>query len=240
MKFMQKWLALIFITTFLTGCLFPQSELSKNQKPNQDQLDMVQQAVDKYKEETGGLLPIRTKPNETPIFQKYLVDFNILKENNIITETPGNAYESGGVYQYTILTPEEDPRVKLIDLRNTETIRNINVKLEMYRSKNIYPPFAKEIEKGIYKLDYEKLGFNNEPHAVSPYSRESLPIVMDTDGKLYIDYRIDLMKALNEFSHDYEEGDDIRYILADNTPFVPVYSLPYTIKNGEPIFLVNN
>src|SRR5699024_5305340 len=112
--------------------------------------------------------------------------------------------------------------------------------LNNYRSKKLYPPFGKEVAKGVYRINYEKLGFKNEPYVVSPYSNENLPIVMDANGEIYIDYRIDLQKALNEFDHDYEEGEDIRYIIAENTPFVPVYSLPYTALNQEPIFMIHN
>src|SRR5699024_7925410 len=86
------------------------------------------------------------------------------------------------------------------------------------------------------RKDYTKLGLKNPPKVVSPYSKENLPIIMDRDGELYIDYRIDLYNALNEYDHNYKNGDDIRYILAENTPFVPVYSLPYTVENGEPVF----
>ncbi|MGM8211627.1 hypothetical protein ACLIBH_02420 [Virgibacillus sp. W0430] len=239
MKYTYKILFIILIAILMTGCLYPDNELAKNQTPNEDQLEMVQAAIEQFRSETGGLLPIKTKPNETPIFEKYIVDFNMLKDRNILTEIPGNAYENGGVYQYTLITPESNPRVKLIDLRNTEVIRKINVKLEIYRSKNIYPPYGRKVEEGIFTIDFDKLGFSHELHAVSPYSRQNLPIVMDTDGQIYIDYRIDLRKALDEFSSNYKEGDDIRYLLAENTPFVPVYSLPYTIVDGEPTFLEN-
>ncbi|HLT55727.1 MAG TPA: hypothetical protein VK057_06420, partial [Bacillota bacterium] len=83
----------------------------------------------------------------------------------------------------------------------------------------------------------KKLGLDSPPTVISPYSQEQLPIVMDVEGKLYIDYRIDLTQALENYDYDYEEGDDIRYILAENTPFLPVYSLPYTISDGEPVFM---
>lgn len=221
---------------FLTGCLYPQHELQQNQTPNEDQLELVQTAIDHYIEEFSGLVPIKTKSSDTPIFEKYIIDFSILKDHNFITDIPGNAFENGGIYQYTLITPDEDPRVKLIDLRLTEEIRKVNIKLDTYRSKNIYPPFGKEITKGVYDINYKKLGFKNKPYVVSPYSNENLPIVMDADGKIYIDYLIDLHKALKEFDHNYEEGEDIRYIIAENTPFVPVYSLPYTIQNNEPVF----
>ena len=198
---------------------------------------MVQTAVLQYVEETNGLVPIKTKSNDVDIYEKYLVDFSLLKEHQLLSEIPGTAYENGGVYQYTLVTPEEDPRVKLIDLRMTEEIRSVNVKLDIYRSKNIYPPFGEQIAPNIYKLNYEKLGYKSEPYVVSPYSNQNLPLVIDTDGKIYIDYRIDLKQALEEFDHTYETGDDIRPILEDHYPFVPAYSLPYTIENNEPVFL---
>jgi len=232
---------IVFIGILLVGllsvCLYPKNELAKNQVPNEAQLDMVQTAVLQYVEETNGLVPIKTKSNDVDIYEKYLVDFSLLKEHQLLSEIPGTAYENGGVYQYTLVTPEEDPRVKLIDLRMTEEIRSVNVKLDIYRSKNIYPPFGEQIAPNIYKLNYEKLGYKSEPYVVSPYSNQNLPLVIDTDGKIYIDYRIDLKQALEEFDHTYETGDDIRPILEDHYPFVPAYSLPYTIENNEPVFL---
>lgn len=220
----------------LTGCLFPDSELSKNKQPNESQLKEVQSAVDQYHEQTQGLLPIRTKSSDTPVFQKYLVDFQLLKEQNLMTEIPGTAYQNGGIYQYTIITPEDDPRVKLIDLRVSDAIREVAVKLNAYRNEHIYPPFGKEIADGIFQIDHEKLGLESPPYVESPYSKENLPIIMDTEGNLYVDYRIDLTRALDEYEHDFDEGDDIRYLLAESTPFVPAYSLPYTVRDGEPVF----
>lgn len=227
----------LLIVGLLTGCLYPQNELAKNQIPNEAQLDMVQTAVLQYVEETNGLVPIKTKSSDVDIYEKYLIDFSLLKEHQLLSEIPGTAYENGGVYQYIIVTPEDVPRVKLIDLRLTEEIRSVNVKLDIYRSKNIYPPFGEQIAPDLYKLNYKKLGYKSEPHVISPYSNENLPLLIDTDGKIHIDYRIDLKKALEEFDHTYQTGDDIRPILEDHYPFVPAYSLPYTVENNEPVFL---
>ncbi|WP_082918034.1 hypothetical protein [Oceanobacillus sp. Castelsardo] len=229
---------LLLVIAILSGCLYPESEKSKNQEAHEDQLVRVQQAVDDYREATNGLVPIRTKENDTPIFQKYLIDFNLLKEKGLISEIPGNAFENGGKYLYALITPDDQPRVKLIDLRVTETIRSINIRVNTYRDEHLYPPFGEVVADDIYSIDYKKIGLESTPTVESPYSKESLPIVMDTNGKLYVDYRIDLNHALHEYEHDFTEGDDIRYILAENTPFLPAYSLPYTIKNGEPVFLI--
>ncbi|MFD1850493.1 hypothetical protein [Oceanobacillus bengalensis] len=231
--------ASILLSVILSGCLYPESELEKNQIPDEAQQEMVQSAINKYQEETNGLVPIRTKSSDTPIFEKYLIDFSLLTDRGLLTEIPGNAYENGGVYQYALITPDEDPRVKLIDLRSTEAIRSVNIRLDVYRDEHLYPPFGDVVAEDIYTIDYKKLGLDSPPTVKSPYSDEFLPVIMDVNGKLYIDYRIDLNHALQEHEHAYEEGDDIRYLLAENTPILPAYSLPYTIKNGEPVFLTD-
>ncbi|WP_077326699.1 hypothetical protein [Virgibacillus siamensis] len=224
------------IMILLTGCLYPEGELSKNKIPNEAQLKMMQSAVDSYQEQTGGLLPIKTKDKDTPKFRKYLINFKILKEHNIISEIPGTAFENGGIYQYTIIHAETDPTVKLIDLRVTDAIRELNMKINMYRNEHLYPPFGQRIADGVFKIDYKKLGLESEPYVVSPFSHKNLPIVMDAKGKLYVDYRIDLNEALKEYDHKMKKGEDIRTLLAEHSPFVPSYSLPYTIQNGEPVF----
>ncbi|MDY0405694.1 hypothetical protein P5G51_010080 [Virgibacillus sp. 179-BFC.A HS] len=232
-----KIAAALCMVFMLSGCLYPDEELEKNKTPNQDQLETVQKAVDSYRDQTNGLVPIKTKPMDTPIYEKYIVDFTMLKERHLLTETPGNAYENGGIYQYVLVDPEKNPTVKLIDLRLSEAIRDVNVKLDLYRDKHLYPPFGKKITANIYTINYKKLGLPSEPYVTSPYSQKNLPIIMDTNGKLYVDYRIDLMDALQKYKHNYQNGDDIRAILVEHAPFVPAYSLPYTVKDGEPVFL---
>ncbi|MHA6251091.1 hypothetical protein [Oceanobacillus sp. CAU 1775] len=233
-----KVFTLILSILILTGCMYPNSERVENQVPNDTQLANVQAAVDQYREESGGLVPIRTKPDDTPIFEKYLIDFSMLKNENAIHEIPGNAFESGGYYQYILITPEDNPLVKVIDLRITEALRSVNIRMDTFKRQNTYPPYGNQVEGELYTLDYERLNYDEHPTVISPYSQEKLPIIMDVFGNLYIDYRIDLKLALDTFDHDYVDGDDIRYLLTDHYPFAPAYSLPYTVKDGEPVFLV--
>ena len=222
---------------FLSGCLYPQNELAKNKMPNEAQLEMVEQAVLEYREETNGLVPIKTKDADVDQYEKYIIDFTALKELQLIAEIPGTAYENGGIYQYTIIDPEDDLKVKLIDLRLSELLRDLNTKINIYRAENMYPPFGKQIEDGIYKVNYKKLGYKDEPTAVSPYSKDNLPIIMNEEGEVFIDYRIDLQRALDEYDVTYKSGEDIRSILVKHYPFVPVYSLPYTVADGDVVFL---
>lgn len=235
MKKICKLPSILIALILLSGCLYPEGQLAKNQVPYKNQLDSVQYAVDQFREDSDGLLPIKTRENETPIYQKYPIDFNKLSPR-YIQEPPGNAFESGGIFQYVLVDVENDPTVKLIDLLLVEPIRELKMKINFYRDKHGYPPFKERVGNGVYSLKYEELGYETPPYVVSPYSRQNLSLLIDGDGEIYIDYGPDLYHALNNFDHEYEYGDDIRELLVKEYDFVPVFSVPYTIEQGEPVF----
>lgn len=227
------FLPVILVLLTLTGCMYPEEKLVQNQIPYKDQLDSVQSAVNQFQEANGGLLPIKTKDAETPIYQKYPIDFKKIVPR-FLSETPGNAYENGGLFQYVLVDVESNPVVKLIDLRMAETIREIKMRI----NASGYPPYKEKIAENIYTLDFKKIGYKEEPVAVSPYTNQNLHFIIATDGEIFIDYRSDLYQAIKSSKHELEEGEDIRHILVNESMFVPAYSLPYTIdKNKEPIFL---
>ncbi|KKB37960.1 hypothetical protein [Bacillus thermotolerans] len=226
-------LAAVLLASLMSGCMFPEEELAKNQVPYEDQLQAVQTAVDQFREQNGGLLPIKTKEEDTPMYQKYPIDFNKLVPA-FMAEPPGNAYESGGIFQYTLINVEEDPTVKLIDLRMAEQIRSIQIRI---RSQG-YPPFKEDIADNVYTLDYSKIGYEEEPYVVSPYTNNNLPLVISGDGNIYVDYRSDLYTALRESGKTMKKGEDIRSILMEDSPFAPAFSFPYTVNDqNEPVFM---
>ncbi len=126
---------------------------------------------------------------------------------------------------------------KLIDLRITEAIRSVNVKLNAYRTENLYPPFGEEVADGLFTINYKKLGMKSSPEIISPFSQTNLPLVMNIDGELFVDYRIDLQQAIEAYDHSFDDGDEITSILVQHYAFVPAYSMDYTIKDGEVEFL---
>lgn len=239
---MRKMFAIFACLTFtvvLAGCLYPEEKLSKNAVPYETQISSVQTAVDRFQEDSNGLLPIKTRDMNTPIYQKYPIDFNQLIPE-YLPEPPGTAFENGGVYLYVLVNVEEDPTVKLIDLRIAEQIREIHLRLNVYRQSNGYPPFKKEVVPGVYTLDFQKLGYKEDPQVLSPFSGEYLPFVIDSNGEVFVDYSLDLYQALQKGEASFEKGEDIRQLLVEQTPFVPAYSLPYTVdEKNEPIFFVN-
>ncbi|RIW33158.1 hypothetical protein D3H55_12300 [Bacillus salacetis] len=234
MKKLKLVLLMVLTASLLAGCLYPEDQLQKNQLPHEDQIEIVQSAVEKFQSDNGGILPIKTRDEDTPIYIKYPIDFNKLK-GKFLSEVPGNAYENGGVFQYVLIDVEENPTVKIFDLRIAEKIREINIRIQ----STGYPPFKESIADNVYTLDYSKIGYKEEPFVVSPYSNQNLPLLINGSGEIFVDYRNDLNSALKENDYSVKEGEDIRPILTENSSFVPAYSPPYTVdEKKEPVFMM--
>lgn len=234
----MKKLSLLAIFTIglliLAGCNYKSGYEPENLLPYEDQLNAVQNAVNGFKEDSGGLLPIKTRDMETDQYIKYPIDFKKIVPA-YMGKVPANSYEAGGIYQYVIMDVEENPTVKLVDLRLAEAIRDINYR----KGINGYGPVAEIVAEGVYKLDYKKMGYKSELSVQSPYSDTQLPLVATGDGKVYVDYSIELNRLLQENEVEVKPGDDIRFLLTDNFAIVPAYSLPYTVdENNEPIFML--
>lgn len=219
----------------LTGCMYPEEELAQNQIPYEDQVQAVQSAVKSFQEDNGGILPIKTKDMDTPIYEKYPIDFNKIVPK-YLAEPPGNAYESGGIFQYVLVDVEKNPTVKIFDLRIAEEIKDINLFISLQK----YPPYKKEITTGVYSFDFKKIGYEEEPYVVSPYSNQNLSFVITGSAQVFVDYRSDLYQVMQSGSCKKAAGEDIRDCLWQDSLFVPAFSLPYTFdeKTNDPIFLV--
>lgn len=233
---MKKLLPITFLLFFLTGCLYPDEKRMENQVPYKDQILSVQHAVVQYRLDNQAL-PIHQREVEANRYQENLVNFQRLVPK-YLQNPPGNSFENGGVFQYVLVDVEENPKVKLIDLTMTKGIQEFQRSVNEYRRKHRFAPVKEVVATGVFLLDHEKLRLKQPPTVKSPFHPDHrLPLYIDGNGQVIVDYTIDLNYALNKFEHQFSEGEDIREILVDNFPFVPAYSLPYTIKDGEAIFL---
>ncbi|MBE1554105.1 hypothetical protein [Sporosarcina limicola] len=228
-----RFLLFMSFVLLLSGCMNSPDKNPSQEIPYADQLSTMQKVIDAYQEKSGGLLPIKTRDMETDMYIKYPIEFS-----NIVPtytgEIPSNAFEMGGIYQYVLMDVETNPTVKLVDLRVAERIRELNVR----KNINGYVPFKDPIGENVFLIDFEKMGFKEPLTVPSPYSDVQLPVVVGGDGHFYIDYSVDLNRMLMEKQHDVKEGEDIRFLLADNYPVLPAYSLPYTVNNqNEPVFM---
>ncbi len=226
-------LLIISVVFVLSGCMYPSEKTTGQEIPYADQLESMQKAVEAFQKDSGGLLPIKTRELETDIYIKYPIEFS--KIVPAYTEKmPSNAYETGGIYQYVLIDVETNPTVKLVDLRSAERIRDLN----MRKNINGRTPFKESVGENVYSVDFKAMGFKEPLTVPSPYSDAILPLVVGGDGVFYIDYSIDLNRILKEQQPDVKKGEDIRYLLADNYPVLPAYSLPYTVnEKNEPIFM---
>ena len=233
MRVVLNMTVIMVATLLLSGCLYPQERRAENAIPYDDQILAVQTAVDKFQEATGGMLPIKTRDMETPIYLKYPIEFSQL-EPRFLSSPPGNAFENGGVFQYVLIDVETNPTVKVFDLRIAEKIRDIKMRI----GTRTYPPYKENLGNNVFTLDYEKIGYKGEPYVVSPYTNNNLPLVI-ANGEIYVDYRSDIYLAMQKGEHSFKPGDDIRRILTEDSAIVPAYSLPYTIdENDEPVYMV--
>ncbi|KRG12516.1 hypothetical protein [Lederbergia galactosidilytica] len=223
----------LFLILILSGCMYPDERKAENKIPYEDQLDSVQKVVEQFQDEKDGILPIKTRDQDTPIYIKYPIDFSQIVPN-YLSSPPGNSFESGGIFQYVLIDVETDPTVKLVDLRIAEKIREIKIRLQAHK----YPPFKEALADNVYSVDFSQLGYKSEPYVESPFSHNNLSFVMDGKGEIYVDYISDLYQVLKDSNESYQNGDNIINILTKDSPFVPAYSLPYTVdENNEPIYM---
>ncbi|WP_254245838.1 hypothetical protein [Macrococcoides canis] len=228
---MRKSLLLLLLSLLLGGCMYPKEKLAHNQVAPQDQLNMVQSAVENYQKDTGGLLPLKDRDQTYEIYLKHPVDFGKLKPK-YLSQLPGSSFEMGGYYQYVMMDVDKNPKVMLVDLRTSDTLKNLRIRLE---TKSNELALGKKIGPNLYKINYKKYGLKQYPTVKSPYSGEALPIYINGGNEFKIDYSLDLGRALK--THKVKQGEDIRYILYQDNPILPAYSVPYTVDDkNEPVF----
>lgn len=217
--------------------MFPDSQRADN-IPYEDQLQTVQSAVVAFKEKTG-VLPIKTKPADTALMERYPIEFSRLVPA-YMADPPSNSFEGGGLFQYVLVDVETEPLVKLIDLRVSERLQQLQTNINAFRAKEGKFPFSGSLGKNQFTIDYDKIFVSEEPTIPSPYSDRELPIYVDGSGRLFVDYREDIQEALKYTDEMPEIGEDIRYLLYNSSPFAPAYSQGYAIdERGEVQFLNN-
>lgn len=237
MKYVKRHVltsAFVLVAILLSGCMYPGDDEGGGKIVYEEHVDSIQSAVDQFREDNDGILPIRTKDEYTDKYIKYPIEFSKIIPQ-YMDKIPSSSYEKGGLYQYVIMDAEENPTVKAVDLRAAEMIRDLNMRKSANGGK---VPFTEEINNGVYEVDFTKYGFKDQLTLESPYSDVHLPLVVGGDGYFYVDYSIDLQKIMDEEKPKVKEGEDIRILLEERSNIVPAYSLPYTVnEDGEVVFM---
>lgn len=233
-QFLRSLIILImfcFLLPTLSGCLYPKERLIENSPPPVQQIQQVQDAVNKYREKNG-VLPIQNKDMSIPIYEKYPIDFTKLKPEFLST-IPAAAFEAGGNYLFVLINVEEKAEVRLADLTVSQKVQSLQEIVQNYYDVKHKYPFGNLVSEGYYLLDYKALG-KKEEYITSPYSQQQLNFIISDKGTVGVDYAPDIKMALQKLNTPPGQTVDLRKYLATDSPLVPIKSFAYLLVNGEP------
>jgi hypothetical protein len=230
-------LLLVCLAVLLGGCMGQ----ARHQQgpPLEQQVAEIQESVDRF-QEANGVLPIHTRDADTSVFHRYVIDLHKLVPQ-YLTEPPQGSFEMGGYYQYVLFDVEEDPSVKLVDVRISRVVSELQNRVNLLLREGEYLPIDEMVGDGYFSLDYEQMNMREAPTVNSPFSGQPLSLIVNQQGEVGVDYRSDLYQVLEKMDaaqiENMEPGEDIRQLLVKDSHFVPAHSFPYTLENEQPVLI---
>jgi len=217
----------------LAGCLYPEDRRADNQAPPREAVRNVQAAIEQFQADNG-LLPIKNSSADTPVYEKFVIDFAKLERMGYVGDIPGTAYEKGGSYYFLVINEQTDPIVRLMDIVVHQQFNDLQAKVDTYRAANGgVLPAGDEAYPSFYYVDYERLG-GGVPDIRSVFSNQPLAALVHENGTVFGDYGIDVRKAVELSETEPEPNADLRELLVRQSLFVPVKSPVYAWVDGDP------
>jgi urocanate hydratase len=226
---------LLLIPLLLSSCVYGNQIKQQNAPAAGEFINVVQGAVDQYIQHNG-VPPIQNKEADTPIYEKYLIDFNKLINYNMISTIPSNAFENGGTAIYVLVNIEAKPQVKLMDLTSYQQMVDLQREVDLYIKKTGQLPKGDAVAEHFYLLAADKFA-KKKTQIQSPYSHQLLNVVIHDTGRIALDYTPELLKAMNKsgLKQTSDIQMDLRSFLVEQAFFVPAWSYPYRWKNDQPM-----
>jgi hypothetical protein len=226
---------ILLIPMLLSGCVYGNQIKQQNAPAAGEFINVVQGAVDQYIQRNG-VPPIQNKEADTPIYEKYLVDFTKLINYNMISTVPSNAFENGGTAIYVLVNIETKPQVKLMDLPSYQQMVELQRQVDLYIKNTGQLPKGDPVAEHFYLLSADKFS-KKKTQIQSPYSRQLLNVVIHDTGRIALDYTPELLKAMNKsgLKQTNDTETDLRSFLVEQAFFVPAWSYPYHWKNDQPM-----
>jgi hypothetical protein len=234
----RKWIQLILVCLmllFTSGCLYPDDRRMERQGNPQEFIVVVQAAINTYQDNTG-ILPIKNSDMDTPIYEKYRVDFKKLIDRGYLSRIPANAFENGGTHYYVLVNVEDQPTVKLLDIISLQQVREIERLVNDYVSLNSGEiPQKSHVSGEWYTIDFTKIG-KERVQVKSVYSKQYLSLLVHTSGEVVIEYAPEIMKIItrNEIV-DVAPNLDLRSFLVEHSYYVPGQSNAYFWESDQPV-----
>ncbi|WP_019419163.1 hypothetical protein [Paenibacillus sp. OSY-SE] len=233
----NRRIALLVVTSLISmllqGCLYPNELRKENQQSAREGILLVQNAVDEYQKQTQ-LLPMITSDMSVPRYEKYRIDFELLKRRGVLGSTPSNAFEAGGTGTYLIIDEETEPKVRIMDLLTAQRVNDLTRAVDSYKRKQGSLPTTEEVYPGFYSIDEAAVGVRpNE--VLSPFNGQPLSFMMDMEGTVYADYAPDIMQLVEKLEKRPTGNEkDLRPLLVESSFYVPVKSVSYIWKDNAP------
>lgn len=223
--------ALTVLLLIITGCETPSGSKPRSTAGADEYISVVQQAVNHYQKDRG-VLPIKNKPAGTPLYIEYPIDFSRLV-GPYLNEVPSNAFENGGDFQYVLIHAETRPMVKLVDLVTFQQVQDIQSKVDKYIEKHYQVPSGAKVQPHVYRIDFKAIHVKQQ-QTFSVFTNQPADLLIDSNGKVLVNYTPDIMYYWNKKKDKTKQtGIDLRTLLVNATPFVPIDSLPYFWVNGQ-------
>ncbi len=225
---------LAILAGLLAGCLYPGEERQERRVSYLESVDRIQRAVDQFQVDRG-ILPIITAGQETPRYEKFRIDLDLLNKQGYIDEIPVTAFEKGGSAYFLLINEEVDPAVKVLDLLTAQKVNDVQRLIDKYRNSHNgkLPVTGEETYPGLFTVDLT-LAKAQDYSLKSVYSGQSQDYLIDEAGRVYADYAFDIMQAMEKSGVSVQNDRDLREILTEQSYFVPVKSLPYRLMDGVP------
>nr|WP_232278839.1 DUF3939 domain-containing protein [Paenibacillus sp. 481] len=220
---------ILFVSMILQGCFSPNEVRKENKAAVREGVLLVQSAIDEYYKQKK-VLPILTSGMEVPRYEKFRIDLQQLKRQQFISEIPRSAFEEGGTGYYLIINEETDPTVRIMDLKVSQRVNDVQMKLSTMKSL----PKGQLLYPGFYTVDEQALDLG-PTHAVNPFSGQPLRLMMDEVGNVYVDYATEIMQLVERTNKKPTGKEtDLRPLLTEESFYVPVKSVPYVWKDNAP------
>ncbi|RCX23247.1 uncharacterized protein DUF3939 [Fontibacillus phaseoli] len=220
----------------LAGCLYPGEHRQERGVSYVESVDRIQSAVDRFQDDQA-ILPIITAGEETPRYEKFRIDLDMLHKQGYLDEIPDTAFEKGGRAYFLLINEEQDPAVKVMDLMTAQKVNDVQRMVDKYRNSHDGKlPVTKQEETypGLYTVDLKQAGA--EAYSLkSVYSGQTQDYLVDETGRVFADYAFDIMQALDKSGTTPRDNKDLREVLTEQSYFVPVKSLPYRWIGGTPV-----
>ncbi|MFC4777553.1 hypothetical protein ACFO9Q_12215 [Paenibacillus sp. GCM10023252] len=231
-------IVLCILLAVISGCMYPENQMKQSGGAPKEAVRTVQAAIDQYQAETS-LLPIENSASDTPLYEKFKIDFGKLQRAGYLSSIPGAAFENGGNYYFLLIDEETKPRVKLLDLVTFQQMNDLASWIKEYQAANNDGlPLGEQAYPGFYRVDYAKLN-KQEQKIRSIYSGQTLTAMIDEQGNVYTDYGLDIMRAVDKLEDkELDPALDLRTLLVDQSEFVPVKAPVYHWVNNEPTAVI--